>query len=342
MLRLDGRWSRMEAIAIELGFRDAPAPSSTIGTIFLILSVVVCSCCVLDLRKPLKLASWKEQDIVKSRIKGMQISDALKSRAISAVENDVSDPLWLVTIAGKNDSDLIGGSGRKVVAATVAALIEAKSNLALLLWRHVPGELMGLLVHLDSGMVTVEHVLKGDHGVMIELGVPPVGHPKVDSISWIIDVQLSVDRRFPLGWKKGSTLVGKLAMHPEDVGTFTVIDRLVHLATDGSHGKGIVVGADVFPEVFCNWILSGKELHKLRWRLMKRGQGDLSTETACAELGTNIRGSCETFSHPMQSMAAWTLNVHSSKEVDRPVMVEGLACRRQMQVGCWWGWWWWW
>jgi hypothetical protein len=73
VLRFDGKWSRMEAIAIELGFRDALAPSSTIGTIFLILGVVVCSCCVLDLRKPLKLASWKEQDIVKSRIKGMQM-----------------------------------------------------------------------------------------------------------------------------------------------------------------------------------------------------------------------------------------------------------------------------
>ena len=83
---------------------------------------------------------------------------------------------------------------------------------------------------------------------MIELGVPPVGHLKVDSISWIINVQLSIDWRFPLGRKKGTTLVGKLAMQPEDIGTFTVIDRLVHLAPDGSHGKGIVVIADVVSE----------------------------------------------------------------------------------------------
>jgi hypothetical protein len=108
---------------------------------------------------------------------------------------------------------------------------------------------MGLLVHLDSRMVTVEHVLKGDHGVMIELGVPPVGHPKVDSISWIVDVQLSEDWGLPLRRKKGSALVGKLTMQPEDVGTFTIIDRLVHLATDRSHGKSIVVVADVFSEI---------------------------------------------------------------------------------------------
>ena len=83
---------------------------------------------------------------------------------------------------------------------------------------------------------------------MIELGVPPVGHPKVDSISWIINVQLSIDWRFPLGRKKGTTLVGKLAMQPEDVGTFTVIDRLVHLATNRSHGKSVVVAADAVSE----------------------------------------------------------------------------------------------
>jgi hypothetical protein len=121
---------------------------------------------------------------------------------MSAIENNVMNPLWLVTIARKDDSNFIGCSSRKVVAATVTALIEEKGNLALLLWKHVPGELMGLLVHLDGRMMVVEHILKGDHGVMIELGVSPVGHPKVDSIGWIMNVQLSVDRRFPLGRKK--------------------------------------------------------------------------------------------------------------------------------------------
>jgi hypothetical protein len=125
---------------------------------------------------------------VECRVERMQIGDALKRRAMSAIENDVTNPLWLVTIARKDDSNFISCSSRKVVAATVTALIEAKGNLALLLWKHVPGELMGLLVHLDSRMMAVEHILKGNHGVMIELGVPPVGHSKVDSISWIINV----------------------------------------------------------------------------------------------------------------------------------------------------------
>jgi hypothetical protein len=108
---------------------------------------------------------------------------------------------------------------------------------------------MGLLVHLDSRMVAVEHVLKGDHGMMIELGVPPVGHPKVDSISWIVNVQLSKDWRLLLRWKKRTTLVGKHAVQPKDVGAFTIIDRLIHLATNRSHGKSIIVVVNMFSEI---------------------------------------------------------------------------------------------
>src|SRR5882757_4124829 len=190
------------------------------------------------------------------RIERMHICYVLKRRPISAVQNDVADPLWLVTITWKDDSNLIGSSSREVVAATVTVLVKAQSDLALLFQRHVPSKLMGLLVHLDSRMVTVEHVLKGDHSVMIELGVPSIGHPKVDSISWIINVELSVDWGLPLWWKKRFALMGKLAMQPKDIGTFTIIDRLVHFATNRSHGKSVVVGTDVFPELFCNWILS--------------------------------------------------------------------------------------
>jgi hypothetical protein len=81
---------------------------------------------------PLELASGKQQDIVKSRIEGMNICDALKGRAILAIENDVTCTLWLIAIAWKNDSDLIVGGIRQIVTATVAGLIEAQSYLALL------------------------------------------------------------------------------------------------------------------------------------------------------------------------------------------------------------------
>jgi hypothetical protein len=52
-------------------------PSWTICTTFLIFSLIVSSFCVLDLRKPLKLASRKQQNIVKCRIERVHICDAL-------------------------------------------------------------------------------------------------------------------------------------------------------------------------------------------------------------------------------------------------------------------------
>jgi hypothetical protein len=164
--------------------------------------------CILDLRMPLKLASRKEQNIVKGRIKWMQISDALEGRAMPAIENNITCALWLITIAWKNDGDFIVGGIRQIVTATVTGLIKAQSYLALLFWRHVSGELMGLLVHLNCRMSTVEHVLEGNQCVIVKLCIPCVGHPKIDCISWIIDVQLSIYRRLSLRWMKGTDLVG--------------------------------------------------------------------------------------------------------------------------------------
>ena len=101
-----------------------------------------------------------------------------------AVENDVMCALWLITITRKDDSDLIVGGIRKIVVATVTALIESQSYLALLFWTHVPGELMGLPVHLNCMVAMVKYILKHNQSVAIELGVPGIGHAKVDSISW--------------------------------------------------------------------------------------------------------------------------------------------------------------
>jgi hypothetical protein len=104
-------------------------------------------------------------------------------------------------------------------------------------------------------MPTVEHVLEGDHSVMIKVSIPGIGHPKVDCISWVVHVQLSIYRWFSFWWKKRASLVGQLAMQFEDIRTdtiihslFTVVDRLIHFATYGSHGEGIVVGANMIAE----------------------------------------------------------------------------------------------
>jgi hypothetical protein len=137
---------------------------------------------------PLKLSSQKQQDIVKGRIKQMQIRDVLEELTMPVIENDIMCVLWLITIAWKNGSNLFVGSIGEIVSVTVAGLINAKSDLALLFWRQVPGELICLLIHFNSRMAAIEHVLEGDQSVVIEVGISFVGHPKVDHISGIINV----------------------------------------------------------------------------------------------------------------------------------------------------------
>jgi hypothetical protein len=255
------------------------------------------TCCILNLRMPLKLASGKQQNIVKSRIQWMQISDALKGRAVLVIKNDVTCIFWLITITWKNDSNLIVGGIGEIVTATVTGLIKAQSYLALLFWRHIPCELIGLPIHLNCRMTTVEHVLEGDHGVMIRVSIPGIGHPKVDCISWIIHIQLSIYGWFSFWWKKRASLVGQLTMQFEHIGTdaiihslFTIVDRLIHFATYRSHGKGIVVGANMITKRFSNVILSSEQLEQLRWNRVKGWQDYLSTQAAHAKLGISIGG----------------------------------------------------
>ena len=118
----------------------------------------------------------------------MKIADTLKGRAMPAVENDPTCTFWLITITWKNDSNLIVGGIRQIVTVIVTGLIKVQSYFVLLVWRHIPDELIGLPVHLNCRMVMVEHVLEGDQSVVIEVSVLGTGHLKVNGISWITGV----------------------------------------------------------------------------------------------------------------------------------------------------------
>ena len=147
----------------------------------------------------MELSSRKQQDIVKSRIEWINICDALERWPMPVVENNITGALWLITVTWKNNSNLIVGGIREIVAVMVTGFIELQSYFALLFWKHSAGELMGLPVHLNCRVAVVEHVLEYNQSGTIELGVPGIGHAKVDSICWIIDVQLSIYWRLPFG-----------------------------------------------------------------------------------------------------------------------------------------------
>jgi hypothetical protein len=139
-------------------------------------------------------------------------------------------------------------------------------------------------------------------------------------------------------------------MQLEDVGTdaiidclFTVVDRFINLATNGSHSKGIVVGANMIPKGLANVVLNSEQLVKLRRHRMERWQDYLSTEAAHAKPGIYVGGHRQMLSHPMKGMAVGTLNIHSSQMMDWPSGTKWLTCRRQKWLRWWWWqWWWWW
>ena len=117
---------------------------------------------------PSKLASWKEQDIMKGRIERMEFTNLLQTTATS-IQDDVSSFLSvLITISRKNDCYLVGCVCGQIITAMVCITIKAKGNFTLLVWSHVLSELISLLVQLDCRMATIKHVLEGLHGCSTE------------------------------------------------------------------------------------------------------------------------------------------------------------------------------
>ena len=134
-------------------------------------------------------------------------------------------------------------------------------------------------------------------------------------------------------------------MELEDIGTdaiidclFTVIDRLINLATDRCHGKGIVVSANVITKRLADVILSSEQLEKLRRHRVERWQNYFSTEATHAKPGISVGGCCQMLSHPMKGMAVRTLNIHPSQIMDWPKRTKRLVCRRQRQMRWRWRW----
>jgi hypothetical protein len=118
-------------------------------------------------------------------------------------------------------------------------------------------------------------------------------------------------------------------MQFENIRTNTIIDRLIDLATNRSHSESIVVSSNMIPKRLANVILSSEEVEKLRGNRVEGWQYDLSTQATHAKSGISLRGCCQTFSHPVQSMAIRTLNIHFSQIMNRPIRTKRPACRRQ-------------
>ena len=149
-----------------------------------------------------------------------------------AMENDIATICWLITTSRNDRSDLVGGSGRKIVTAAVTVLIKAQSDGALVFRWHVSGELKSSLVQLDSWMVAVEHVQENLHGRTMKILVVLVGHAVIETIGLIIDVELAVNRMFARFGKERAGKMGKSTMNLEDICPSTIKDICNQLASN--------------------------------------------------------------------------------------------------------------
>src|SRR6202023_1145638 len=108
------------------------------------------------------------------------------------MENDIATVCGLITGSRNDSGDFIGGSPGEVVGTAGTPRMKTQRDGALVLWWHVPGELKGSLVQLNSWMMTVEHILQNLHGVTKKFAVVLIGHAIVESVGRIINVQLTV------------------------------------------------------------------------------------------------------------------------------------------------------
>ena len=124
----------------------------------------------------------------------MQITNLLQMSTMS-IQNDISSCSRLITISRKNNCYLVRCVCGQIISAVVCFMIKAKGNFALLVWSHVLSELKSLLIHLDSWMTMVKHVLKGLHGCPIKGCIHSIVHTKIQCLLWVIDVELGIDGR---------------------------------------------------------------------------------------------------------------------------------------------------
>src|SRR4029077_15519252 len=146
------------------------------------------------------------------------------------MENNITTICKLITTSRNDSGNLIGGSGGEIVAVAVTVLIKAQSNDALVFRWHVSGELKGSLVQLDPWMVAIEHVLEGAHGVTIQILVVLIGHAIVESIGWIVNVELAVDRMLARMGKERASMMGQSTMNLENICSSTTKDGGIQLA----------------------------------------------------------------------------------------------------------------
>ena len=145
--------------------------------------------------------------------------------------------------------------------------------------------------------------------------------------SWVINVELGVDRSNSFRWQKRASPMYEFTMKPINPRTTTsLIERLIHLSPYRSHGQSTVVIANMSAKGPYRLILKGKKLKELIRRMKKIIKSDFATKTAFAKLRMPCRRVCKVLRHPMKSMTKGALHIHVTQIMNMPVRIKGVAC----------------
>ena len=107
-----------------------------------------------------------------------------------------------------------------------------------------------------------KHVLQFTQSARVQSGVPDNSCMMfMGLLSTIIDVELRIDRGLDLWRHKRTNSVNELSMQPKRVRPSTLlVERVIQLSPHISHGKGIVVVANVLAKLLAKRLLRVQEL----------------------------------------------------------------------------------
>jgi hypothetical protein len=118
-------------------------------------------------------------------------------------------------------------------------------------------------------------------------------------------------------------------MKPERIRPSTSIERVIQLATNRGHGKGIVVVANALVKLLASMLLGSEEVKELKRRRLNGREGDLSLIAAHPKPGIEKGGAGPALIQPMKSPTMRAANIERSKVMNLPSRIKGLACQRK-------------
>jgi hypothetical protein len=150
-------------------------------------------------------------------------------------------------------------------------------------------------------------------------------------LSIVMDVELGKDSSLRVWWQQRTNSVDELSMEPERVRPSTSVERVIQLATDRGHGKGIVVVANALAKVLASMLLGSEELEELKRRRLQRREGNLSLIAAHPKLGIEKGRLGQALIQPMKGPTMRAVNIEGTKVMNLPSRIKRQTCHGKLR-----------